>query len=126
MNKTIKNFIFKIALLTAILFALSSLLFSTVLNSWYFASYPFQIIFIAVVTTMGHTWVLKASDQNSRRFNTAFTASTTLKLMAYLSYLLIALLIDHSHTIPFILNFIILYIIFTIFDVTQTLKIIKK
>lgn len=75
---------------------------------------------------MGHTWVLKASDQNSRRFNTAFTASTTLKLMAYLSYLLIALLIDHSHTIPFILNFIILYIIFTIFDVTQTLKIIKK
>ncbi len=121
-----RQFIVKILIFTIIVFTIASALFSTVLNMWYFAAYPYQILLIALVTTISHLWILKAAGQNTRRFTTAFMASVTLKLMVYLTFMLIYLLIDHSQIIPFALTFITFYISFTIFEVVQVLNYIKK
>ena len=121
-----RQFIIRILIFTIIIAAIASALFLTVLKMWYLAVYPYQIILIATVTTIGHLLVIKASLQNSRRFATAFLASVTLKLMIYLTFMLVYLLIDHSQVIPFVLTFIILYIFFTVFEVVQVLNFIKR
>jgi len=121
-----RQFIFKILIFTMIIAAIATSLFLTILKMWYLAAYPYMIILIAAVTTIGHLLVIKASAQNSRKFATAFLASVTLKLMIYLTFILAYLLIDHSQVIPFVLTFIILYILFTVFEVVQVLNFIKR
>lgn len=121
-----RQFIVKILIFTMVVFAIASALFSTVLKTWYFAAFPYQLLLIVAVTTIGHLWILKAAGQNTRRFSTAFIASVTLKLIVYLTFMLVYLLIDHSQAIPFALTFIVFYTLFTIFEVVQVLNFIKK
>lgn len=123
---TYRQFIVKILIFTLIVFVIAAALFTTVLKPWYFAAYPYQILLIAVVTTIGHLLVLKAAGQNTRKFTTAYMASVTLKLMVYLTFILVCLLIDHSQAIPFALTFIVFYISYTIFEVYLVLSHIKK
>ena len=126
MSDASRKFILKISLYTLTIFLISVAMFTTVLKMFYFSVFPIQLLLIATVTTMGHLWVIRAADQNPMKFTTAFMASVTLKLLVYLFFMLIYLLIDHSQAISFILTFIALYIAFTIFEVIQVLKFIKK
>jgi predicted neutral ceramidase superfamily lipid hydrolase len=126
MSAAFRQFIIKILVFTIIITVIAAFLFLTILKTWYVASYPYQIILIATVTTIGHLLVIKSSLENARRFATAFLASVTLKLMIYLTFILVYLLIDHSQTIPFVLTFITLYILFTTFEVIEVLNFVKK
>ena len=126
MSVASRKFILKISLFTLIVFVIVSILFSTVLKNWFLPSYPYQLLLIALVTSIGHLLIINASEQNSRKFSTAFLASVTLKLMIYLTFLLVFLLIDHSQVIPFVLTFIIFYVLFTVFEVIEVLNFIKK
>jgi len=126
MTAVSRQFLLKITILSFLIFAISTILFSTILKTWYFAAYPYLIFVIAIVTTIGHLWILKAAGQNMRRFTTAFMASVTLKLMVYLTFMLVYLLLNKSQVIPFVLTFIAFYFIFTIFEVIQVLNVIKN
>jgi len=126
MTEASKSFIVKITIFTLITIAISTALFSTILGPLHFGFYPYQIFLIAIVTTFGHLWVLKATGLNTRKFTTTFMASVTFKLLIYLTFMLVYLMIDHSQVITFVLTFFILYIIFTIFEVIQVLDFIKK
>ena len=126
MSDAVLKFIVKICLFTLTIFAISSVLFYTVLDTIHLAVFPYQLLLIAAVTTIGHLWVIRAADQNTMKFTTAFMASVTLKLLIYLFFMLIYLWIDRSQVIPFVLSFMILYILFAIFEVTQILNFIKK
>lgn len=126
MTEASKSFIVKISIFTLIIIAISTGLFSTILRSLHFGFYPYQIFLIAIVTTFGHLWVLKATGLNTRKFTTTFMASVTFKLLIYLTFMLVYLMIDHSQVVIFVLTFFILYIIFTIFEVIQVLDFIKK
>jgi len=121
-----RQFIVKMLIFTMIIIFISSVLFLTVLKLWYLASFPYLAFLIATVTTIGHLLVVKASVMNARRFATAFLTSVSLKLMIYLTFILVYLLIDHSQAIAFVLTFITYYILFTIFEVIQVLNFIKK
>lgn len=126
MSAVTTKFIAKIGLLTLIIYLVATILFSTILKQVYFEVFPVQLLLIAIVTSVGHLWILKAAEQNTVRFTTAFMGSATLKLMIYLFFILIYLWIDRSHVVPFVLTFIILYIIYTIFEVVEVLRVIKK
>lgn len=121
-----RQFIIKILIFTILIYAIATALFSTVLKTWYFAAYPYQLLMIATITTIGHLWIVKASGQNSRKFTTAFMASVTLKLIVYLTFMLIYLLIIHTQAIPFVITFIAFYTLFTVFEVIQVLAFIKN
>ena len=126
MSAVTTKFIAKIGLLTLIIYLVATILFSTILKQVYFEVFPVQLLLIAIVTSVGHLWILKAAEQNTVRFTTAFMGSATLKLMIYLFFILIYLWIDRSHVVPFVLTFIILYIMYTIFEVVEVLRVIKK
>jgi hypothetical protein len=126
MTKTTRSFLFKIIIFTIIIFSITAALFSTLLKNYSLDSYPYLILLIATVTTIGHLLIIRASEKNAMKFTTAFMASVTFKLMVYLFFMLIYLVIDHSQVISFVLTFMSLYIVFTIFEVIQVLSFIKK
>ena len=126
MSDTSWKFVIRICLFTLTIYAISSVLFHTVLETIHLSVFPYQLLLIAIVTTTGHLWVIRAADQNTMKFTTAFMASVTLKLLVYLFFMLIYLWIDRSQVIQFVLSFMVLYILFSVFEVTQILKFIKK
>jgi hypothetical protein len=126
MSAVSRKFIVKTCLFTFFIFLIAAALFSTVLKTFYFTAFTYQLLLIATVTTLGHLWVIRASAQNTIKFTTAFMGSATLKLMVYLFFMLIYLWFDRSHVIPFVLTFMILYLIFTVFEVLEVLRFIKK
>jgi hypothetical protein len=126
MTAASRQFIIKILIITLVIFAIATILFYTVFKMWYFAAFPYLLLLIATVTTIGHLLIIKAADKNPRKFTTAYMASVTIKLIVYLSFMLIYLLIDHSQVIPFVCTFAAFYVLYTIFEVVNVLNYIKK
>lgn len=126
MTAASRQFIVRILIFTLSIFMIATFLFQTVFKMWYFAAFPYLLLLIATVTTIGHLLIIKASDQNPRKFTTAYMASVTIKLIVYLSSMLIYLLIDRSQVIPFVCTFIAFYVLYTIFEVIHVLSFIKK
>ena len=124
--KEIKVFIIKILTFSVILISISAILYLTFLKRFYVSSFPLQLLIIGSLTAYGHIRLIRACELNMRRFATVFMLSVTLKLIVYLSFLLICLLINHSNAITFVLTFFILYICYTVFEVMEALKLLKK
>lgn len=121
-----KQFLRKFIIFSLVLIAIAAILFATVLKALYVPLFPLQILLIGSLTLYSHLRLIKACEQNIRRFTTVFMLSVTLKLMAYLSFLLICLIIDHSNALSFVLTFFVLYVCYTVFEVTQVLNFLKK
>jgi len=126
MHKDSRQFLIKIVVLSVVVYALATVLFSSVLQPWYLPSYPYLILLIACVTTIGHLIVIRSSGQNNMKFTTAFMASVTLKLFVYLLFMLVFLMLNRAQVIPFVLTFMTFYVFFTIFELQQVLSHIKK
>ena len=120
------KFLLKISSFTLIVIAISVALFTTILKAYYFKSFIIQVILIAAVTTIGHLLVAKAVKKNIRKFATAYMASVTLKLVVYLIYLLVSLLIGPTQVLQFVLTFLVLYLVYSIFEVVEVLRFMKK
>lgn len=126
MEREAKQFLKSFGIFTAGLILIAALLFSTLLQKWYFPMFPVQFLVIALVTGIIHLFLIKVAQQNIRKFNTVFMALVAIKLLIYFAFILISLLLDRSNAIVFVLTFLVLYICFTIFEVQQILRTLKK
>ena len=125
-NKEIRFFLKKMLLLSLVIIGLSLLLFDSVLKGYYLKIYPLQFAVIALVTIFSHIRLMHAFQQNARKFNTTFLSVMSIKLFIYLIFILVCLLIDHTNAINFVLTFLVLYSIFTIFEVMEISNFLKK
>ncbi len=90
-------------------------------------SLPYLIIFFFSVTAVVYYYIIKASEQRFARFVTVFMLTTFLKLMLYLTVLLIYIfLISRKNSVPFIAAFFIYYLLFTIFETVYILIVTKN
>jgi hypothetical protein len=127
MISTEKRFFYKKALLFClVLIGISLLLFDSVLKNYYLNQYPLQFGLIAVVTFFSHLKLMNAIEQNARRFSTTFLATMSIKLLIYIIFIIVCLLIDRSQAINFVVTFMVLYFIFTIFEVIEISNFLKK
>ena len=51
--------------------------------------------------------------------------ATAAKLFLYIAVMIIYALINKKDAVPFLLNFFILYLVYTIFEVTQIIRLTK-
>jgi L-asparagine transporter-like permease len=121
-----RNFLKNVLVYCLALTVLSTLLFTTILKGYYLKLFPLQFAVIALVTILSHLRLMNAIQLNARRFNTTFLALMSVKLLFYLIFILICLLIDRSNAINFVVTFLILYVCFTIFEVNKISKFLKK
>lgn len=127
MIKTEKRFFYKKALLFClVLIGLSLLLFDSVLKDFYQNYYPLQFGLIALVTFFSHLRLMYAIEQNARRFSTIFLSVMSIKLFIYIIFIVVCLLIDRTRAINFVVTFMVLYFLFTIFEVIEISNFLKK
>jgi hypothetical protein len=120
------NFLKNVLVFCLVLTFVSTLLFTTILKEYYLKLFPVQVAVIALVTVLSHIRLMNAIQLNVRRFNTAFLALMSIKLLLYLIFILICLLIDRSKAINFVVTFLVLYVCFTTFEVNKISKFLKK
>lgn len=82
--------------------------------------------FFIVVTALIHIILVKSSEQSPRNFITYFMAITGMKLFGYLTIILIYALFKGKEALGFVILFLVMYFLHSIFEVITLLKHLKK
>ena len=125
MTKLISKFIFKIILLTVIIGIITGAVFYFLIPDEYFDTFPFLLIIFPVVSSVIHIQLLKASEKSLARFNIAFMLSFLLKLVIYLAISATIISLEQDHKSVFVISVLLLYLVYTIFDVKKILDDMK-
>ena len=122
----LKRYIIRLFLFSVILGAISFGLFKFVLAQYYLHIYPFLIAFFVIISILVHFIVLKASNFRIAKFSTLFMGSTSAKLFIYIIFLIIYVLVDKENAVSFLLTFLVLYFVFTVFETFSLLIDLKE
>ncbi len=126
MQDRLKKFALRLTIFSIFISVISTALFSFFLQKYYLPVFPFVIVFFYALTLLIHWILLKSSQQRFARFSANFMLSTSLKLFFYIIFLLIYVFVDRINAVPFIIEFVILYFLFTTFEVISILSDLKE
>ena len=87
---------------------------------------PFALALIMAFTLVMHKFLIKGMDGKPNRFINRFIGATGLKLLSYLIIITLYALLNKPDAVPFIVIFLIYYICFSILEITQLLKALKR
>jgi len=121
-----KQFIIKSTALTFIVFIMGVVVYTTVLKTYYFAALPFVLFFFYLVTNLVHAYLLKIADKTSSKFTSQYMAISYIKMFFYLAVAIVFVILNRENAKVFIANFLVFYIIYTVFEVSEFLKKIKQ
>ena len=121
-----KQFLIKSTILTIIVFLLGSILYSTVLKSFYLAVLPYAVVFFYLTTNLVHAYLLKVAGNSGSRFSSHYMAVSFLKMFFYLAVAIVYVILNRENAKPFMAVFLLLYVVYTIFEVVEFLKVVKQ
>jgi len=120
------EFLKKTGIIVIILFAVYLILFYLVPAKYISPAIPAIIIFFTILTTSVFYYQIKASLKRTSKFVNFFLLATALKLLLFLTLVVIYSLLNKADAVNFILSFFIIYVTFSVFEVIQLLKLQDK
>jgi hypothetical protein len=121
MKQTYNIFLKKLLLYTLFI-GLTGVVFAYVMPARYLTPHwPYLIVFFFSVTLLVHYILLKATLKKTGAFINLFMLLTFGKLIFFLTIMLIYAFTNRDDAPRFIITFFILYLLFTIFEVYQSL-----
>jgi phosphotransferase system glucose/maltose/N-acetylglucosamine-specific IIC component len=121
-----KQFLLKSTILTIIVFILGSIFYFTIFKSFYVSVLPYAVFFFYLGTNLVHAYLLRIAGNAGTRFTSQYMAVSFLKMFIYLAVAIVYVLIDRENTKPFMAGFLLLYLIYTIFEVYEFLKVVRQ
>ncbi|MFC2086288.1 hypothetical protein ACFLQ9_01065 [Bacteroidota bacterium] len=121
-----KSYLIKILVLTFIVSFLTFMFYSFLFEEYYLNIIPYVILLFTTVVVLFHIIVTRISKKNISKFTSFFMLSSTLKLFIYIIFIVVYLVFNRQHAMAFIVYFLILYIVYTAFEVIVILPEIKK
>jgi len=121
-----KQFLIKSILLTVTLLIVGWILYSIFFQAYYLKVLPGLVLFFFVVTNLVHAYLLKIAEKSGLRFTSQYTAVSFLKMLLYLVVAVIYILIDKDNIKSFIVAFLILYVVYTVFEIIEYLKVVRQ
>lgn len=82
--------------------------------------------FIMIVTILFHFILLKATNANPKQFISKFLAASGLKMMIYLTVIVIFIFTNRFQAKVFLISFLACYSIYTFIEIYFILKFLKK
>jgi hypothetical protein len=119
-----KQFLIKSTNLTIILYLLGTIFYMTVLKAFYLSVLPFTVFFFYLITNLVHAYLIRITGKSSARFTSQYMAVSFLKMFFYLASAILYLIFDRENAKSFIVAFLLLYVIYTVFEVREFLKLI--
>ena len=121
MNKYLSSFFIFLLLLAAIIFSISLKLDAEATKlSWLIYFY------FAVITLLFHYGVVRSTKSRPQVFIRYYMAATTIKLFLHLSIIIIFSFLHREMATRFIITFMIMYLLFTVFEVMAVWLKIRK
>lgn len=82
--------------------------------------------FFIIMSALIHSLLVKAAADSPKKFITSFMAITGLRLFGYLIIILIYAVLKREAALGFTLLFLLMYFLFSVFEVLTLLKFLKK
>jgi hypothetical protein len=121
-----KKFIFTLLFIALIITLLGYGLLLFFIPQYYFPYFPVIPAFLLVVTVLVHVYLIKSSEKNPRKFTSKYLGAMGLKMFIYLLFLVVFLFIDTTRAVPFLVSFLVTYMVFTLYEVISILNYLKK
>lgn len=121
-----KAFFIKSSILTLILFLLGTILYTTILKPYYFTLLPLTVLFFFAVTNLVHAYLLKIAVKSGSKFTSQYMAISFIKMFFYLAVAIVFVIFNKEIARPFLLNFLLLYIIYTFVEVFEFSKLVRQ
>jgi hypothetical protein len=118
-----KRFIINIAVISVVLAVTGWLIFSQFIPQYYLPVFPFLLLFFVATSVSVHAYQLKLAKGDIARFTRSNMIITFLKLVLYSSVAIIYMAADRENAKAFVICFLSLYLIFTIFEVLSLIGI---
>ncbi|MGC9470367.1 MAG: hypothetical protein ACP5D1_02365 [Bacteroidales bacterium] len=84
-----------------------------------------MVFFFALATLVFHLYLLRVIRQNLEKFTLRFMVATGVKLLFYMITAGLYLLLEPHRAIPFLLAFFLLYLLYTVFEMSILVRIIQ-
>ena len=126
MYKFFKEFIIQETILAAAITLIGYLLFTTILESYYRHIIPFLLVVVYLMTAAVHGFLLLTHKQEPEKFIRRFLLASGLKIVLYILFLVIYLLLFPENAAIFLLSFLFIYFFFTLFEVVSIHRTVKK
>lgn len=117
--KFVKNLLFLTVIVFVVFYAIAYFLPASLSSP----AMPYLIILSFSVTLLFHYVVLKASEKKFNRFISYFMMATVAKLLLYIVIIFLYVYLNRSDTLPFVITFLLLYFIYSIFEIINLLKL---
>ena len=121
-----KSFVTKSSVLTAIVFILGAVLYSTLLKPFYLNILPAILALFFVVTNLVHAYLLKISVSSGARFTSHYMAVSFIKMFFYLAFAIVYAFLNKEGVKIFLVNFLLLYVLYTTFEVVEFSRVIRQ
>ena len=119
MKKYIQNLLVVIFVVSII----SLFVFSKIIPQYYLPVFPFIILFYAIVSASVHAYQIRLATKNMGKFTRSILVITFLKLFVYSAVAVAYIAIDNENAKIFVVEFMTIYLVFTVFEVFSLLKI---
>ena len=121
-----KQFITKLTVLTLAIAVVGYLVFTLVFPEYYLPVMPFLLIFFYIVTLGIHAYQLRLAKKDMGKFARSNMLITFFKLIIYSVVAVVYIAIDKAHAIPFVASLMLLYLVYTFFEVSELTKITRS
>ena len=126
MFKSLRKFTFTLLFIALVITVLGYGTFLFFVPQYYFPYFPVIPAFLLLVTLLVHIYLVRASENDTRKFTAKYLGAMGLKMFIYLIFLIVFLFIDTTRAIPFLVSFLITYAAFTAYEVISILNYLKK
>ena len=117
------RFIKELVITTVILVGVGMVFFYNTPESYYSPAFPFLLAFFIIVSILVFHFMLKAVEKRPAKFVSVFMLTTMLKLFAYMAVMITYALLIREDARAFIITFFVLYVVYTIVEVTSLLRV---
>ena len=121
-----KKYVLKLFIFTILIGLIGAVLFLAFFKNYYLPVFPWLLIFFFLITFLAHIFFLIVTKRNISRFASMFMLFSMLKMLVYIIFIVIYLLINRDNTIPFLITFFSGYLLFSIFEVKSFISYQKN
>ncbi len=118
-----KKYIQNLLVVSVIIALISWLIFSKLIPQYYLPVFPFLVLFFVVVSVSIHAYQLRLASKDMGKFTRSIMVITFLKLVLYSAVAILCIAIDKENAKIFVVCFMSLYVVFTVFEVFSLLGI---
>jgi len=121
-----KGFLRKILIFSIIILIIAIILFTTILKEYYMPIYLYSLLFCFAITGLFHFILVNVYNKKPTKFANNYLLLTTIKMLVYLIFVSTYLIFVKINVFWFVIVFLILYLLFAVFEVIAVLSMLKR